>query len=94
MRPFPCKTSLFFRARRSVLRATVASRRYDAAMADLNQMAHRIVRQSTEPQEPKTPAQVNGRNGGLKGGAARAAKLSPEERSEIARKAAQTRWGN
>jgi hypothetical protein len=61
-------------------------------MADLNQIAHRIVRESTEPREPPTAAQVNGRNGGLKGGKARAEKLSPEERSEIARKAAQARW--
>jgi hypothetical protein len=32
------------------------------------------------------------REGGKKGGAARAAKLTPEERSEIARKAAESRW--
>ncbi len=61
-------------------------------MADLNQIAHRIVRESTEPQESETPAKINGRNGGLKGGKARAEKLSPEKRSEIARKAAQARW--
>lgn len=34
-----------------------------------------------------------GRRGGLKGGKARAKALSPERRAEIARKAAQTRWG-
>jgi hypothetical protein len=61
-------------------------------MADLNRMAHRLVQKATEPQGPESPAEVNGRNGGLKGGAARADKLSPERRSEIARKAAQTRW--
>lgn len=33
-----------------------------------------------------------GRLGGLKGGPARAKKLSPERRSEIARQAANTRW--
>ncbi len=33
-----------------------------------------------------------GRLGGLKGGYARAAKLTPEERSESARKAVQARW--
>lgn len=33
-----------------------------------------------------------GRLGGKKGGKARAAKLTPEQRSEIARKAAQARW--
>lgn len=62
-------------------------------MADLNRMAHRIVQHATEPQEPETPAQMNGRNGGLKGGVARAEKLSAEKRSEIARKAAAARWG-
>jgi hypothetical protein len=41
----------------------------------------------------KDPAAVAlGRRGGLKGGKARAAKLSPEKRAEIARKAAQRRW--
>lgn len=35
-----------------------------------------------------------GRRGGLKGGRARAQKLSPERRAEIARKAAASRWGN
>ena len=63
-----------------------------SVMADLNRMAHRIVRESTEPREKPTSAQVNGRNGGHKGGPARAAKLTPERRSEIARKAAQARW--
>lgn len=33
-----------------------------------------------------------GRRGGLKGGRARAEKLTPEERKEIARKAARARW--
>jgi hypothetical protein len=69
-------------------------------MADFNQLAHRVVQatiDATEPresgtEEPQTPAQINGRNGGLKGGAARAATLSPARRSEIARKAAQARW--
>lgn len=32
------------------------------------------------------------REGGKKGGAARAASLSPEERSQIAKKAADARW--
>jgi hypothetical protein len=62
-------------------------------VADLNQMAYRIVKHATEPQEPETPAKINGRNGGLKGGKARAEKLSPERRSEIARRAAAARWG-
>ena len=41
----------------------------------------------------KDPAAVAlGRKGGLKGGKARAAKLTAEERAESARKAAQARW--
>ena len=43
--------------------------------------------------EKKNPAAVElGRRGGLKGGKARAAKMTPEERSESARKAAKARW--
>jgi hypothetical protein len=38
-------------------------------------------------------AQALGKLGGLKGGKARAAKLSPEKRKEIAQKAAKARWG-
>jgi hypothetical protein len=37
-------------------------------------------------------AQELGRLGGLKGGKVRAEKLSPEERSAIAKKAAEARW--
>ena len=61
-------------------------------MADLNQMAYRVLKHATEPQEPESVAQRTGREGGAKGGKARAEKLTPEERSEIARKAAMTRW--
>ena len=61
-------------------------------MADLNRMAARIVQESTEDAPGKTPAQTSGRTGGLKGGKARAAKLTAQQRSEIARKAAQARW--
>ena len=43
--------------------------------------------------EAKDPAAVSlGRRGGLKGGKARAAKLTPEQRSEAARKAVRARW--
>ena len=38
------------------------------------------------------PGKEYARKGGLKGGAARAKALSPEQRREIARKAAQQRW--
>ena len=41
----------------------------------------------------KNPAAVAlGRLGGLKGGKARAEKLTPEQRSEIARRAVMARW--
>ena len=44
-------------------------------------------------QEGKNPAAVLlGRLGGLKGGRARANKLSAKKRSEIAKKAAKSRW--
>lgn len=49
----------------------------------------------TEPEliEDKNPHAVAlGRLGGLKGGKARFEKLTPEQRKEIAQKAAQTRW--
>ena len=42
----------------------------------------------------KNPAAVElGRLGGLRGGKARAAKLTAEERKAIAKKAARIRWG-
>jgi hypothetical protein len=61
---------------------------------DTNVIAANIVGQATdETIITKNPAAVAlGRLGGLKGGKARANKLTPEQRSEIARKAAQARW--
>ena len=48
-----------------------------------------------DPNAGKNPAAVAlGRLGGLKGGKARAEKLSARKRSEIARKAAQARWAS
>ena len=35
-----------------------------------------------------------GRKGGLKGGKSRAANLSPDRKTQIARRAANKRWGN
>jgi hypothetical protein len=64
---------------------------------DLNQTAHRVVAEATgeiTTPRPKNPAAVAlGKLGGVKGGKARAAKLSPERRREIAAKAAAKRWG-
>lgn len=65
---------------------------------DPNQTAYRILQEATgekpKSEEPeKNAAAVElGRRGGLVGGKARAAKLTPEQRSEIARKAAAKRW--
>jgi hypothetical protein len=66
---------------------------------DLNALAASIVGDATdenpepEPEDGKDPAAVAlGRRGGLKGGKARAAKMTPEQRSEIARQAAAARW--
>lgn len=62
--------------------------------------AFRVVEEATKEPEPpqakpegKNPHAVAlGRLGGLKGGKARTEKLTPEQRKEIARKAAQARW--
>lgn len=61
---------------------------------DVNQIAASIVAQlSGEPLNGRNPAAVAlGRIGGLKGGPARAKKLTGAQRSRIARKAAQSRW--
>ena len=52
--------------------------------------------QQEQPEEPeKNPAAVAlGRLGGLKGGKARAEKLTAEQRKAIATKAAEARWGS
>lgn len=88
--------------------AQVIGRWYNMAMqkrsrkkVDLNRLAKSIVDQSTTDEEllakaleeGKNPAAVSlGRLGGLKGGKARAASLSAEQRSEIAKRAAEARW--
>jgi hypothetical protein len=54
-----------------------------------------VLERSSIKSEGKNPAAVAlGRLGGMKGGRARAASLTPEQRSEIARKAAKTRWSS
>lgn len=75
---------------------------------DLNRLAFSIVREAiegngdstahkspddmTEEERMKLEAVRNGRRGGLKGGPARAAKLSSKRRTEIAKTAAEARW--
>lgn len=62
---------------------------------DINETAFSVVQIATGEAERPVPtkAQETGREGGLKGGKSRAAKLTPEQRSEIAKKAAAKRWG-
>lgn len=72
---------------------------------DFSVTAFRIVQEATgqiEPEPKQTePELIDGKNphavalgrlGGLKGGKARFEKLTPEQRKEIAQKAAQARW--
>ena len=72
-------------------------RRSSKRPADVNRLAASIVADATSEGEAqddgKNPAAVAlGRLGGLKGGKARAKKLTKARRSEIARQAAQARW--
>ena len=70
---------------------------------DINLIAAQIIEAATAPNEGKNPTKKKtpkknpaavalGRLGGIKGGKARAEKLSSEERQAIARKAANARW--
>lgn len=65
---------------------------------DLNLLAKKIVDLATEGEPAEEPSDKNphavalGRLGGKKGGKARAEKLTPDQRSEISRKAAKARW--
>lgn len=65
---------------------------------DTNQLAKFIVDLATggiDEEMPEISVKAKaGRLGGLKGGIARANKLSPKRRKEIAKKAAQTRWSS
>ncbi len=72
---------------------------------DLNKLASEVVEETTDPEASKKvkkpkpedegknlAAVALGRLGGLKGGPARAKKLTKKQRSEAARKAASARW--
>ena len=68
-------------------------------LRDPNQLGKLIVdlatgeAQESDPAAGKDPAAVSlGRRGGLKGGPARAAKMTTAERRESARRAARARW--
>jgi len=73
--------------------------------SDFAVTAFRVVQEATGQSEPETkqkkPLSTEGKNpnavalgrlGGLKGGKARANKLTSEQRREIAKKAAESRW--
>lgn len=68
---------------------------------DENERAYKLVQAMTgegpRPEPPgkreKNPeAQARGRKGGMRGGKARAERLTPQEREEAARQAAKARW--
>ena len=60
---------------------------------DINELATSVVAVATDETREKNPYAVAlGRLGGLKGGKARAKKLTAKQRSEIAKKAAMARW--
>ena len=80
----------------------MANRTHKKRPRDPNQLGKMIVdisvgdiedRGPTPEEQGKDPAAVSlGRHGGLKGGQARASKLSKKQRAEIARRAALSRW--
>ncbi len=77
-----------------------SKRRKKNEPVDTNELAFDIVQDLTSeeprevPQEKNSAAIEHGRLGGLKGGKARARGVPAEKRSQIARKAVQTRWAN
>jgi hypothetical protein len=74
------------------------SSRHKQGPEDLNEGAFRVVQEATsedpepQPDERNPHAVALGRLGGLRGGKARAARLTAKERSDIARRAALARW--
>lgn len=80
------------------------------ATRDFSQLAFDIVAQATGQKPKAKPEEVSaalddenlrkqvmremGSRGGKKGGAARAASMTPEKRAEVAQKAAAARWKN
>lgn len=89
----------FFWTRRSAGLESNSMPERSSKAEDVNLPAADTARQATgenhEARPMKNPAAVAlGRLGGLKGGKARAAKLSAERRRQIAKKAARARWEN
>jgi len=78
---------------------TVRMAKHPKRPRDTNQLAHMVASiavgdfDGIKTEDGKDPAAVAlGRRGGLKGGAARAKSLSAKQRSEIAQRAARSRW--
>jgi hypothetical protein len=73
-------------------------RRSSSLPKDANQLAASVVQLATEEPNESQRSPISqylsqiGRKGGLKGGKARAKKLTSEKRRTIARKAAHARW--
>ena len=59
---------------------------------DINEIAAEIVRLATTESAPPSKKSAAGRISGKRGGTARAAKLTAEQRREIAKRAARARW--
>jgi hypothetical protein len=65
---------------------------------DINEAAFQMVRRSTGTETPPKPSEISrvmsamGRKGGKIGGKRRLETMTPEERSQVAARAAQTRW--
>jgi hypothetical protein len=61
---------------------------------DLNVRAFRVVQEAINGRasSPPNPKKVSSSKGGLIGGPARARSISPERRTEIAKKASKARW--
>ena len=82
---------------RTKLKVVKARPRKPPAPRDENQMAYDLVKRIEEmgvTADGKDPLAVAlGRRGGLKGGKARARRLTEEQRRESAKKAARARWG-
>ena len=63
------------------------------ATVEVQDRAMMVLQEVSEPDDGKDPtAAALGRKSGLKGGKARTEKLTPEQRSQIAKRAAQARW--
>lgn len=74
--------------------AQLAKSIVDELTADEDEAVREQPARETPPSEKNPAAVALGRLGGLKGGKARAEKLSSAKRKEIAQKAAETRWSN